>query len=192
MRRICRRRTSIELREGSADILDFKTGAPPTKKQVESGLSPQLTLTAAILRGGGHGVLEVGERVRGRAAAVVDRSYGVRVLRRDGLGVGAGLGDAGDAAAAVVAAVVDDLFGAAVDGAERVGERGRRKSLVEEGVAVAADLLAGLCCGKWCQVGVVHGVAGDLVAGVVQRFQVVPGEVLGITDGAGVDEEGGP
>jgi ATP-dependent helicase/nuclease subunit B len=43
----------IELREGAADILDFKTGAPPTKKQVESGLSPQLTLTASILRGGG-------------------------------------------------------------------------------------------------------------------------------------------
>jgi len=56
----------IELREASADILDFKTGAPPTKKQVESGLSPQLTLTAAILRGGGFtdaGVTAPGELV---------------------------------------------------------------------------------------------------------------------------------
>jgi ATP-dependent helicase/nuclease subunit B len=43
----------IELREGGADILDFKTGAPPSRRQVESGLSPQLTLTAAILHGGG-------------------------------------------------------------------------------------------------------------------------------------------
>lgn len=43
----------IELRGGAADILDFKTGAPPSRKQVESGLAPQLTLTAAILRGGG-------------------------------------------------------------------------------------------------------------------------------------------
>jgi len=56
----------IELRENAADILDFKTGAPPTKKQVESGLSPQLTLTAAILRGGGFadaGVIAPGELV---------------------------------------------------------------------------------------------------------------------------------
>ena len=43
----------IELREALADILDFKTGRPPSRKQVESGLSPQLTLTAAILRHGG-------------------------------------------------------------------------------------------------------------------------------------------
>lgn len=43
----------IELRGPAADILDFKTGAPPSRKQVESGLAPQLTLTAAILRGGG-------------------------------------------------------------------------------------------------------------------------------------------
>jgi ATP-dependent helicase/nuclease subunit B len=43
----------IELREGGADILDFKTGAPPSRRQVESGLSPQLTLTAAILHNGG-------------------------------------------------------------------------------------------------------------------------------------------
>jgi len=43
----------IELRNGSADVLDFKTGAPPSRKQVEAGLSPQLTLTAAILHGGG-------------------------------------------------------------------------------------------------------------------------------------------
>ncbi|QUD86262.1 double-strand break repair protein AddB [Phenylobacterium montanum] len=43
----------IEHRGHCADILDFKTGAPPSKKQMESGLSPQLTLTAAILHFGG-------------------------------------------------------------------------------------------------------------------------------------------
>jgi ATP-dependent helicase/nuclease subunit B len=43
----------IEHRGAWADILDFKTGAPPSRKQVESGLSPQLTLTAAILHFGG-------------------------------------------------------------------------------------------------------------------------------------------
>lgn len=34
-------------------VLDYKTGQPPTGKQVRMGLSPQLTLEAAILRGGG-------------------------------------------------------------------------------------------------------------------------------------------
>ncbi|MDR3510232.1 MAG: PD-(D/E)XK nuclease family protein, partial [Caulobacteraceae bacterium] len=43
----------IELRADGADILDFKTGMPPSRPQVESGLSPQLTLTAAILWRGG-------------------------------------------------------------------------------------------------------------------------------------------
>jgi ATP-dependent helicase/nuclease subunit B len=43
----------IELRTGAADVLDFKTGAPPSKKEVMAGFSPQLTLTAAILQGGG-------------------------------------------------------------------------------------------------------------------------------------------
>ncbi len=43
----------IEVRNHRADVLDFKTGTPPTKKQVLAGLSPQLTLTAAIVAGGG-------------------------------------------------------------------------------------------------------------------------------------------
>ncbi len=49
----------IEHRGHCADILDFKTGSPPSRKQVESGLSPQLTLTAAILHFGGFG--EIGK-----------------------------------------------------------------------------------------------------------------------------------
>ena len=43
----------IELRDDGADIIDFKTGSAPTRPQVESGLSPQLTLTAAILHNAG-------------------------------------------------------------------------------------------------------------------------------------------
>jgi ATP-dependent helicase/nuclease subunit B len=39
--------------DGSFVILDYKTGQPPTGKQVRMGLSPQLTLEAAILREGG-------------------------------------------------------------------------------------------------------------------------------------------
>jgi ATP-dependent helicase/nuclease subunit B len=40
------------LADGRYVILDFKTGAPPTSKQVQAGLAPQLTLEAAILRHG--------------------------------------------------------------------------------------------------------------------------------------------
>jgi ATP-dependent helicase/nuclease subunit B len=41
------------LAEGSYAILDYKTGQVPTEPQVRIGLSPQLTLEAAILRRGG-------------------------------------------------------------------------------------------------------------------------------------------
>src|SRR5262249_20833296 len=44
---------------GTYAILDYKTGQPPTSPQVQSGLAPQLTLEAAILRAGGfarHGI----------------------------------------------------------------------------------------------------------------------------------------
>lgn len=39
--------------DGMAHILDYKTGAAPSQKQVDTGFSPQLTLTAAILMNGG-------------------------------------------------------------------------------------------------------------------------------------------
>ena len=54
----------IEVRGAVADVLDFKTGAPPTAPQVRSGLAPQLTLTAAILARGGFdavGRIDVGD-----------------------------------------------------------------------------------------------------------------------------------
>ena len=38
------------LKDGRYAMLDYKTGAPPSEKQVRTGLSPQLTLEAAILR----------------------------------------------------------------------------------------------------------------------------------------------
>jgi ATP-dependent helicase/nuclease subunit B len=44
-------------------ILDYKTGAPPTGKQVRMGLSPQLTLEAAILREGGFPGIDAGSSV---------------------------------------------------------------------------------------------------------------------------------
>ncbi|WP_375410446.1 double-strand break repair protein AddB [uncultured Methylobacterium sp.] len=39
-------------RDGSACIVDFKTGAPPSNKEVFAGFSPQLTLEAAMLKAG--------------------------------------------------------------------------------------------------------------------------------------------
>jgi ATP-dependent helicase/nuclease subunit B len=43
----------IELDATGAAVIDFKTGAAPSQKQVLNGFSPQLTLTAAILAAGG-------------------------------------------------------------------------------------------------------------------------------------------
>jgi len=75
----------IEFRTEMADILDFKTGLPPSKKQVESGLSPQLTLTAAILRHGGFaevGRTEVNELVYVRVSG--GRVPGSEIVRGSG------------------------------------------------------------------------------------------------------------
>jgi ATP-dependent helicase/nuclease subunit B len=52
------------LNDGSFAILDYKTGQPPTGKQVRMGLSPQLTLEAAILREGGFAGIAAGSSVR--------------------------------------------------------------------------------------------------------------------------------
>lgn len=49
--------------DGSFAILDYKTGQPPTGKQVRMGLSPQLTLEAAILREGGFAEIPPGSSV---------------------------------------------------------------------------------------------------------------------------------
>ena len=51
--RLTARADRLELRVGQVDILDFKTGQAPTRKQMEAGFSPQLTLTAAIIAAGG-------------------------------------------------------------------------------------------------------------------------------------------
>jgi len=71
----------IELRAGEADVLDFKTGSPPSPRQVESGLAPQLTLTAAILREGGFA--EIGPAEPGRLIYV--RISGGRIAGREEL-----------------------------------------------------------------------------------------------------------
>jgi ATP-dependent helicase/nuclease subunit B len=49
--------------DGTFAILDYKTGQPPSGKQVRMGLSPQLTLEAAILRQGGFAGIPAGASV---------------------------------------------------------------------------------------------------------------------------------
>ncbi|MEK9280728.1 MULTISPECIES: double-strand break repair protein AddB [unclassified Bradyrhizobium] len=62
--RLSARADRIERRQGgSYAILDYKTGQPPTAKQVRMGLSPQLTLEAAILREGGFPDIDAGASV---------------------------------------------------------------------------------------------------------------------------------
>jgi ATP-dependent helicase/nuclease subunit B len=63
--------------DGRAHVLDFKTGLPPSKKQVKAGFSPQLTLTSAIIARGGFEA--IGPRPPG------DLIY-VRVTGRDPAG----------------------------------------------------------------------------------------------------------
>jgi ATP-dependent helicase/nuclease subunit B len=63
-------------RDRQGHVLDYKTGSIPTKKMVDAGFSPQLTLTAAILRDGGFD---------GIAASPGDLTY-VRVTGRNPAG----------------------------------------------------------------------------------------------------------
>jgi ATP-dependent helicase/nuclease subunit B len=49
--------------DGTYAVLDYKTGQPPTGKQVRMGLSPQLTLEAAILKEGGFQGIPAGSSV---------------------------------------------------------------------------------------------------------------------------------
>jgi ATP-dependent helicase/nuclease subunit B len=54
--------------DGSLVIIDYKTGQPPSDKQVNSGLSPQLPLEAAIAVGGGFP--QIGKRAVAELAYV--------------------------------------------------------------------------------------------------------------------------
>jgi ATP-dependent helicase/nuclease subunit B len=51
--RLTARADRLELHQGGLSVIDFKTGGAPSKKQVETGFSPQLSLTAAIAEQGG-------------------------------------------------------------------------------------------------------------------------------------------
>ncbi len=73
------------LKDGRYAVLDYKTGAPPSDKQVLTGLSPQLTLEAAILRQGGFKDIPPGASVaefvyvRLRGGAVAGEELPVKI-----------------------------------------------------------------------------------------------------------------
>ena len=50
-------------RDGSLEIIDFKTGTPPTAKQVLAGLNPQLGLEAGMARAGAFAGIPAGRSV---------------------------------------------------------------------------------------------------------------------------------
>ncbi|MCO5132421.1 MAG: double-strand break repair protein AddB [Xanthobacteraceae bacterium] len=72
-------------------LLDYKTGMPPTGKQVRMGLSPQLTLEAAILRQGGFEGIPAGAsvsellyiRLSGNTPPGEERSVELKINRGD-------------------------------------------------------------------------------------------------------------
>jgi ATP-dependent helicase/nuclease subunit B len=96
----------IDITAQGAVIIDYKTGEPPTDKQVDSGLNAQLPLEAAVLRAGGFD---------GLAAQRVDAliywrfsgsRFGPRTLNLEG-GVDAASARALEGLAALIAAYQD-------------------------------------------------------------------------------------
>jgi ATP-dependent helicase/nuclease subunit B len=59
----CRADRIERLCNGAYTIVDYKTGQVPTEKQVRIGLSPQLTLEAAILQRGGFPGIAAGQSI---------------------------------------------------------------------------------------------------------------------------------
>lgn len=64
--------------DGSVAILDFKTGKPPSEKQVRAGLSPQMPLQGLIARDGGYA--ELG---RARVEALTYLRFGTQFQVQD-------------------------------------------------------------------------------------------------------------
>lgn len=87
-------------RDGFAHVIDYKTGRAPTIKEVDTGFSPQLTLTAAILEASGF--------ADAPRATPGDLIY-VRVTGRRPAGVEERRGAAGEESAAKAAEALEGL-----------------------------------------------------------------------------------
>lgn len=63
----------VEIHERGVDVIDFKTGQPPSPRAVIAGFYPQLTLTAAILKYGSFNGFEDIHRAKGLGELVYVR-----------------------------------------------------------------------------------------------------------------------
>lgn len=82
---------------GFADIIDYKTGTPPSKKMVQAHLAPQLSLEAAILASGGFvGLAPMksnqlsyiqlsGAKPPGRVYPILQETSGIKALAEEAL-----------------------------------------------------------------------------------------------------------
>lgn len=74
----------IEVRDGRLSVIDFKTGSAPSAKQVETGFSSQLPLTAAMARAGVFGAEGQGEPAELLYVSVTGRNPPARLEERGG------------------------------------------------------------------------------------------------------------
>ena len=74
----------VEVREGRLTVIDFKTGSAPSAKQVETGFSSQLPLTAAMARAGAFGPEGQGQPHELLYVSVTGRTPPARVEDRGG------------------------------------------------------------------------------------------------------------
>ena len=74
----------VEVRDGKVSVIDFKTGSAPSAKQVKTGFSSQLPLTAAMARAGAFGPEGQGEPAELLYVSVTGRNPPARIEDRAG------------------------------------------------------------------------------------------------------------
>lgn len=74
----------VEVRDGKVSVIDFKTGSAPSAKQVKTGFSSQLPLTAAMAKAGAFGPEGQGEPSELLYVSVTGRSPPARIEDRGG------------------------------------------------------------------------------------------------------------
>jgi ATP-dependent helicase/nuclease subunit B len=85
--------------DGTLSILDYKTGAPPTQKDVEAGLAPQLLLEAAMAAMGGFGedlAVETAELIYWHLSGGLDAGSAMPLFKRNPSDLGPAVIDARD------------------------------------------------------------------------------------------------
>jgi len=71
--------------DGTAEIIDYKTGAPPSEKQIKLGFNQQLHLQAAILMAGGFEGIEALQAISGAYLGLTGSGDGGKEQRVENL-----------------------------------------------------------------------------------------------------------